>query len=570
VTEVYLVNSTTSKDEEILVVTTTNTIEEVAEEDRANNTTEQEVVDTTSSTYSSTTSSTTTSTSSTTSTPCPESIVEVHADLLATTSNRGGEERDVYLRGRERKALVSHLHDVPLGADSSLVLTPKQKLALKQEAELRELGLEPWSDISPWQRLSREEQLSFNEKFLALPTELQLYSKVQFSSLSEDRQVHAYKMFLLLDLETLEAVITRELDKQREVEEIFEDNDLESRQPAVEPDQVRITATQLRQLEREVEQGARSELPRQILEISPEQLKQLGQQLDLIENSIEDSFEISHSSGTSGTWEPQYEEDSEVDLTGVTEVGGEINLDLSSAYTTQPGLEELEATTAVSVQPALYSDDEDDRASTETSVLYHENYFYDQPTQPSQPTPDDDPAEISITTSAPSSVFLDTRLTTLPQPSYPDQTEKTPDKSATMKNLITSDIKKVDNNVSLKSDLESFQTKKIVFRKKKNPSKARKSERQRGIIKKSNSHVTRKNISSDKRLAAWQKRARARLAYDPRRTRRVQRVLHRPQSSSGNTEPSKAERLHFKIAEDQLAAALLLQECLQDSSACNF
>merc|ERR1719211_579712 len=130
------------------------------------------------------------------------------------------------------------------------------------------------------------------------------------------------------------------------------------------------------------------------------------------------------------------------------------------------GLQELEATTAVSAQPALYSDDEDDTVRTETSALYHENYFY------SQPTGDDDPAEISITTSAPSSVFLDTADITT-QPSYPDQTEKTPDKSTTMKDLITSDIKKVDNNVSLKSDLESFPTKKIVFRKKKNPSKAR-------------------------------------------------------------------------------------------------
>merc|ERR1711981_1542888 len=170
-------------------------------------------------------------------------------------------------------------------------------------------------------------------------------------------------------------------------------------------------------------------------------------------------------------------------------------------------------------------------------------------------------------TSAPSSVFLDTTaLTTQPSPSYPDQTEKTPDKSTTMKDLITSDIKKVDNNVSLKSDLESFlPTKKIVFRKKKNPSKARKSDRQRGIIKASNSQVARQNISFDKRLAAWQKRARARLAYDPRRTRRVQKV---PQPHPvAKTDPSQAERLHFKIAEDRLAKAVLLQECLQDSSA---
>ena len=47
-------------------------------------------------------------------------------------------------------------------------------------------------------------------------------------------------MFLLLDLETLERVIARELDRQREVEVIFQDNNLESRQPAVEPQQIRI------------------------------------------------------------------------------------------------------------------------------------------------------------------------------------------------------------------------------------------------------------------------------------------------------------------------------------------
>ena len=215
----------------------------------------------------------------------------------------------------------------------------------------------------------------------------------------------------------------------------------------------------------------------------------------------------------------------------------------------------------MSAQPGLYSDDEADTVRTETSPLYHENYFYDQPTT------DDDPAQMSITTSAPSSGFLDTELTTQQiLPSNPDQTEKTSDKIVTMKDLITSDIKKVDNNVSFKSDLESFPTKKIVFRKKKNPKKARKTERQRGLVKKSNSNVRRKNISSDRRLAAWQKRARARLAYDPRRARRVHRVLN--QKTPAITEPSKAERLHFKIAEDQLAKAVLLQECLHNSSAC--
>merc|ERR1719411_238584 len=95
------------------------------------------------------------------------------------------------------------------------------------------------SDLEPWQRLSRENQLAFNEKFLALPPELQLYSEVQFRSLPEERQDHAYRMFLLLDLETLKAVIARELERQREVTEVLEDNKVESRQP--ESGQVRIT-----------------------------------------------------------------------------------------------------------------------------------------------------------------------------------------------------------------------------------------------------------------------------------------------------------------------------------------
>ena len=57
---------------------------------------------------------------------------------------------------------------------TSLVLTPRQKLALRQELEVRRLGLEPWSDLSPWQRLSRSQQKKFNEKYLALPPELQV------------------------------------------------------------------------------------------------------------------------------------------------------------------------------------------------------------------------------------------------------------------------------------------------------------------------------------------------------------------------------------------------------------
>ena len=86
-------------------------------------------------------------------------------------------EDDVHLSGKERKSLISHLSDLDLETGTNLVLTPRQKLALKQELEVRRLGLAPWTDLSPWQRLTREQQKLFNEKYLALPQELQVNYK---------------------------------------------------------------------------------------------------------------------------------------------------------------------------------------------------------------------------------------------------------------------------------------------------------------------------------------------------------------------------------------------------------
>jgi len=88
------------------------------------------------------------------------------------------------------------------------------------------------------------------------------------------------------------------------------------------------------------------------------------------------------------------------------------------------------------------------------------------------------------------------------------------------------------------------------------------------VTRVSNSSLKRKTISQDARLRAWQARARSRHAYDPRRSRRVERGQH-----SERTEDSPATRaqlLHFKIAEAQLASAQQLQECLQNASACEF
>ena len=81
---------------------------------------------------------------------------------------------EISLTGKERRALISHLSEEAVTPGSDLVLSPRQKEALRQEVELRRRGHAPWADPSPWQRLSRHQQLLFNEKYLALPRELQV------------------------------------------------------------------------------------------------------------------------------------------------------------------------------------------------------------------------------------------------------------------------------------------------------------------------------------------------------------------------------------------------------------
>merc|ERR1711935_1233123 len=97
-----------------------------------------------------------------------------------------------------------------------LVLTPRQRLAIAQELEYQQLGLKAFEDPTPWQRLSRDEQTLFNEKFNALPSDVLEFAKSQFTGLSEERQEHAFAMFLSLDLETLVAVIRKELLREQE------------------------------------------------------------------------------------------------------------------------------------------------------------------------------------------------------------------------------------------------------------------------------------------------------------------------------------------------------------------
>jgi len=120
------------------------------------------------------------------------------------------------LSGKEREALIAHLGNIDLRNTDKLVLSPRQRLAIAQELEYQQLGLQPFEDPTPWQRLSRQEQTLFNEKFNSLPVDVKEFAKRQFTGISEERQEHAFEMFLALDLETLVAVIRKELVREKE------------------------------------------------------------------------------------------------------------------------------------------------------------------------------------------------------------------------------------------------------------------------------------------------------------------------------------------------------------------
>merc|ERR1712080_394634 len=98
-------------------------------------------------------------------------------------------------------------------------LSARQKAALEQELNYRELGLEPWADPNPWQRLTREQQLAFNEAYLALGDDVQEFARQMFVTVSEAQQEHAFNAFLSLDLATLTAVLQKEMAEQEALAE---------------------------------------------------------------------------------------------------------------------------------------------------------------------------------------------------------------------------------------------------------------------------------------------------------------------------------------------------------------
>jgi len=108
------------------------------------------------------------------------------------------------------------LGQIDLRNTDKLILTPRQRLAIAQELEYQQLGLKPFEDPTPWQRLSRQEQTTFNDKYNALPADVQEFARRQFTDISDERQEHAFEMFLSLDLETLIAVIRKELVREQQ------------------------------------------------------------------------------------------------------------------------------------------------------------------------------------------------------------------------------------------------------------------------------------------------------------------------------------------------------------------
>ena len=142
---------------------------------------------------------------------------------------------------------------------------------------------------------------------------LQDYSRLQFTSLPADRLDHAYRMFLDLELDVLMQVISRELERQREVEILFSDAGarqggygefeelrLQPHTEAAEDGQFQITSHQIKQLTEKVD-GSDEDLvlrvtstvddkefdeDTDVLQISSSQLEQLNNEIETLENSI--------------------------------------------------------------------------------------------------------------------------------------------------------------------------------------------------------------------------------------------------------------------------------------------
>ena len=97
---------------------------------------------------------------------------------------------------------------------------------------------------------------------------MQEFSKKQFTSLPEDRQEHAFNMFITLDLETLSQVIGNELVREREALEL-------QREAEEREKQRRLEVLRARQ---ELQEVPRSQTGNNFNRFNPQQFQQQPQQ----------------------------------------------------------------------------------------------------------------------------------------------------------------------------------------------------------------------------------------------------------------------------------------------------
>ena len=450
------------------------------------------------------------------------------------------------------------------------------------------------------------------------------YSKLQFTSLPVDRQSHAYQMFLDLNIDILVKVISRELERQREVEILFGDDEghldnygefeqlrlssdnLVTSSDVVDDDiEFRITSKQIQQIQEELKHVESStELVKNeeikedfnaILQISPQQLQQLQDEINLLENSV-----VNYENNADRTYNEDFYgaisgvnkrlEDAQDALeNGVNDQSTTFEPMISSstpspksdatepAHTTLDGLE-LSTTVKIilaknnkiyyhSLDTETLTDSDLHEATTdevETSAVTIENNIIDD---------DVDNLDYSNV----SGIYLDSGMTT----QIPEATEKI-EVVKTQTELVQVFIDEVKDeaptaeNPSLKFEHFSEVTskkpsklQKVEKKKKKINSKKARKPTGRSKVKTPIDGNKRRKITQDDRQRVWQRRARTRLAYDPRRTLRVRTLDTDGGSNHQNLQPqqpSRAQLLHFKLAEAQIAKAILLQKCLNSPS----
>ena len=415
-------------------------------------------------------------------------------------------------------------------------------------------------------------------------------------------------MFLELELDVLMLVISRELENQREVEILFSDAGagdrgygefeelrLQTPSPDIEDGQFQLTSNQIKQLTQEVD-GSKEDIlltvtsavddeespenlnSSNVLQISPSQLEQLHREIEILDNSINDKNEKRKENNEI------YREDFYEAITGVNkrlesvQAGDGDELSSTLAHT----LSSTETPGTPETSPSPKQDAVDDAAVTALTHTPSDGLelstfrVFIEHTNNSQPILDTDPS-VGATNFAEALIETTTEQVNLEYNIVVDEDRESLDQDED----ITTQASSYENS-SLSPEISEETTTTGRFEHFKETIKARKSvqkkvknnkEKARKLIlrkiKKSDSVIgKRRRVVKDDRQKVWQRRSKSRLVkYDPRKNLRVRNIVRNDQNSA-REEPSKAQLLHFKIAEAQIAKAIQLQECLNNPESC--